>query len=114
MSTRTCQWPNNSGATDFDDTVEPCGIADPSFDAHVDPTVDPLPVCDKHAEKAKGAGHIITPAGEEAHYVVPARPAVDHELTVLANVAQDMDGLPDDDTRRRVATWVADRYGAPV
>lgn len=36
------------------------------------------------------------------------------EIEVLRHIADRMAALPDDDARRRVATWVADRYGAPI
>lgn len=132
---RTCQWPTNPDATDFDDTVESCGIADPSFDAH-GRTPDGrtvAPVCDKHAEKAKATGYHITPAGEEMPAPIfpadlvdaeilptltvlatngPDVESHDPELVALAQVADIIGDLPDYDTRRRVATWVADRYGA--
>jgi hypothetical protein len=117
-----------------------CGLADPSYDAHYDLDADPLPVCDVHKPSAQTHGLHVTPAGEIPDHlnlrpldddrrarltapdlghrlvdqeIVTTR-TDDVELTTLANIAEAMNALPDNDTRRRVATWVADRYGAPL
>src|SRR5687768_11194816 len=126
--TRQCAWPVNSDQVDimFDPGTKLCGLTDPSYDAHFDPSADPVPVCDKHKPIAEALGGFdITDAGDTPAVPdwsatttpVPRQATTspdDVELTTLANIAEAMAGLPDDDTRRRVATWVADRYGAPL
>jgi hypothetical protein len=130
--TRTCAWPTNPDHVDimFDPGTKLCGLTNPSYDAHYDPSADPVPVCDKHKPIAEALGGFeITDAGETpaewdpttrstSPVLAPRRQTTtspdDVELTTLANIAEAMAGLPDDDTRRRVATWVADRYGAPI
>ena len=45
----------------------------------------------------------------------PAAPvtptAVNDEIAAMRRLVNALDGLPDDATRRRVLTWLVDRYG---
>lgn len=101
-----------------------------------------IDVCDVHKPQAEAAGwevgpYLTTrtrslvdttlPPPDPDHYAEPlddaavqaalldlATDPVFHELDVLQHIATSMASLADDDARRRVATWVADRYGAPI
>jgi hypothetical protein len=131
--TRQCAWPTQlDGSETIAELLDPdspaCGLADPSYDAHFDPSADPIPVCDVHKPSAQTHGLHVVPAGDTptdwdpttrstSPVLAPRRQTTSHddvELTTLANIAEAMADLPDNDTRRRVATWVADRYGAPL
>lgn len=72
----------------------------------VDTTLPP-PDPDHYAEP-------LDDAAVQAALLDLATDPVFHELDVLQHIATSMASLADDDARRRVATWVADRYGAPI
>lgn len=131
-----------TGADLIPDDTPRCGTRVPSFVATTQTTFGPvdLDVCDVHKPAAEAAGYTLDRADDAmrsladearsdtddlartmadsarnmADLLDPTPDPVDHELTALANIADEMRTLPDDDTRRRVAAWVADRYGAPI
>jgi len=140
----TCDWPADpDGVTAYlaGVSVTPCGQPHPAYLAKNNNPYS-VPVCDEHAPDAARHGWTLTrdPAtvaglagtgqGPSLVDLDPDSPDRlnrvyapdlhlcqvddDQELTTLANIAEAMRDLPDDDTRRRVATWVADRYGVPT
>ncbi len=41
----------------------------------------------------------------------PTARAINDEIAAMRRLVNALDGLPDDNTRRRVLTWLVDRYG---
>lgn len=121
---RTCQWPADGDATDFDSTAPSCGVRLPSYvatatDPDLAATTDPLDVCDAHKAAAETAGYTVerhTSAPRRARQATPA-PDAGHpyghpELDAMAQCLATLDGLPNEDARFRVATWLYDNLAS--